>query len=71
MAADDVIAWEWMRSRSPDKDFEIQLEERNPRIYNMTIYALTIIEIMDGLRIFMGCGHGPVKKSYRKIRYPL
>ena len=36
----------------------------------MTIYRLTIIEMLDGLRNFMGWGHGRVKKSYRKIRYP-
>ena len=37
----------------------------------MTIYALRIIEILNGLRIFMGWGHGRVKNSYRKIRDPL
>ena len=39
-------------------------------IYNLTIYRLTIIEILDGLRIFKGWGHDRVKKSFRKIRDP-
>ena len=44
-------------------EFYTQLTERNIMIYKMTIFRLTIIEILDGLRNFLGWGHGRVKKS--------
>ena len=39
-------------------------------VYNLHIFALSIIEMLDGLRIFTGWGHGGDKKSYVIIRYP-
>ena len=39
-------------------------------VYNLHIFALSIIEMLDGLRIFMGWGHGRIKNSYKKIKYP-
>ena len=36
----------------------------------MPIYTLSIIEMLDGVMIFMGWGNCVVKNSYRKIRDP-
>ena len=45
-----------------------QLTETNPTIPNLTIYALTIIEILDGLIIFLGRVMVVTKRVNGKIR---